>query len=64
MIIIGCDFHARYQLEFRFLPLHPEIEKSGATVVGRGKPGYPGGTQIPPTRVEVVRPKPKPEVPH
>jgi RHS repeat-associated protein len=37
---------------------HPEIEKSGATVVGQGKPGYPGGTRIPPTKVEVVRPKP------
>jgi RHS repeat-associated protein len=35
---------------------HPEIEKSGATVVGQGKPGYPGGTRIPPTKVEVVRP--------
>ncbi len=35
---------------------HPEIARSGATVVGRGKPGYPGGTRIPPTKVEVVRP--------
>jgi RHS repeat-associated protein len=35
---------------------HPEIAKSGATVVGRGKPDYPGGTKIPPTKVEVVRP--------
>jgi RHS repeat-associated protein len=38
---------------------HPEIEKSGATVVGKGKPGYPGGTKIPPTKVEVVRPEQK-----
>jgi RHS repeat-associated protein len=36
---------------------HPEIAKSGATVVGQGKPGYPGGTKISPTKVEVVRPK-------
>ena len=36
---------------------HPEIAQTGATVVGQGKPGYPGGTQIPPTKVEVVRPK-------
>ena len=35
---------------------HPEIARTGATVVGRGKPGYPGGTQIPPTNVQVVRP--------
>ena len=35
---------------------HPEIENSGATVVGQGKPPYTGGTQIPPTKVDVVRP--------
>jgi RHS repeat-associated protein len=35
---------------------HPEIEQTGATVVGKGKPDYPGGTKIPPTKVEVVRP--------
>jgi hypothetical protein len=35
---------------------HPEIEKTGATVVGKGKPDYPGGTKIPPTEVEIVRP--------
>jgi RHS repeat-associated protein len=34
----------------------PEIEQSGATVVGKGKPGFPGGTQIPATRVEIIRP--------
>jgi len=37
---------------------HPEIETSGATIVGKGKPGFPGGTQIPPTKVNVVRPTP------
>jgi|GEM_PF-6962188 len=36
---------------------HPEIEETGGTVVGKGKPGFPGGTKIPPTKVEVVRPK-------
>ena len=35
---------------------HPEIANTGATVMGKGKPGYPGGTQIPPTNVNVVRP--------
>ena len=34
----------------------PEIEQSGGTVVGKGKPGFPGGTKIPPTKVEIVRP--------
>lgn len=37
---------------------YPEIEESGAIVVGKGKPGFPGGTVIPPTKVEIVRPNP------
>ncbi|CAI9004230.1 hypothetical protein EMIT048CA2_80161 [Pseudomonas chlororaphis] len=34
----------------------PEIEKGGAIIVGKGKPGFPGGTEIPPTRIEIIRP--------
>ena len=34
----------------------PEIAKTGATVVGQGKPGFPGGTVIPPTNVTILRP--------
>jgi len=34
---------------------HPSIEQSGGTIVGKGKPGYEGGTKIPPTKVNVVR---------
>ncbi len=34
-----------------------EIEESGATIVGAGKPGFAGGTSILPTKVEVVRPE-------
>ncbi len=34
----------------------PEIQQSGAVVVGNGKPGFPRGTQIPPTTVNIVRP--------
>jgi hypothetical protein len=34
---------------------HPEIAESGATVVGKGKPPFTGGTQIPPTDVIVMR---------
>jgi len=34
----------------------PEIEQSGGRIVGKGKPGFPGGTTIPPTRVEILRP--------
>ena len=36
---------------------HPEIEESGGVIVGKGKPGFPGGTVIPPTRVQILRPK-------
>jgi len=35
----------------------PEIAESGATVVGKGKPPFSGGTKIPPTEVDIVRPK-------
>jgi hypothetical protein len=34
----------------------PQIEQSGGVVVGKGKPGFPGGTIIPPTKVEIKRP--------
>ncbi|MDP8100094.1 hypothetical protein QJU32_09600, partial [Pasteurella atlantica] len=34
-----------------------EIEKSGATVIGKGKDGFDSGTIIPPTKIEIVRPK-------
>jgi len=34
---------------------HPEIEVHGGTVVGKGKPPYVGGTEIPPTKVDVRR---------
>ena len=33
----------------------PEIERTGATVVGKGKPGYPKGTKIKPTKVIIER---------
>jgi hypothetical protein len=33
----------------------PEIGESGGTIVGAGKPGFPGGMQIPPTPVEIIR---------
>jgi len=36
---------------------HPEIARSGGVVVGAGKPGFPGGTEIPPTATTVLRPK-------
>jgi len=40
-------------------PGYPAIEKSGGTVVGNkgAAQGYPAGTKIPPTKVDIVRPK-------
>jgi RHS repeat-associated protein len=35
----------------------PEIQKDGGTVVGKGKGNFPGGTKIPPTKVDIIRPK-------
>jgi RHS repeat-associated protein len=34
----------------------PEIQISGGTITGAGKPGFPGGFSVPPTRVDVLRP--------
>jgi filamentous hemagglutinin len=34
----------------------PEIAGTGATVVGRGKPGFSGGSLIPPAHVKIRRP--------
>lgn len=34
----------------------PEMQQTGGVVVGKGKQGFPGGTQIPPTKVNIVRP--------
>ena len=34
----------------------PEIETSGATVIGKGKGDFPGGTVISPQKVDVIRP--------
>jgi RHS repeat-associated protein len=37
---------------------YPLIERNGGTVVGKGaaKKGYPEGTKIPPTKVDIIRP--------
>ena len=33
----------------------PEIGQSGGTILGAGKPGFPGGMQLPPTIVQIIR---------
>ena len=35
---------------------YPEIATKGATVVGKGKPGFPGGTILPASTVQIIRP--------
>ena len=35
----------------------PEMESSGGVVVGKGKDGFEGGTIIPPTKIDIIRPK-------
>jgi filamentous hemagglutinin len=40
--------------------VYPELETHGGVVRGKGKPPYTGGTKIPPTKVDIIRPKKKP----
>ncbi len=51
-----CKSSATAPLTKKQSAAFPEIETTGATVVGKGKPGFPGGTIIPPTRVDIIRP--------
>lgn len=39
-------------------PGYPAFEKYGGTVIGNNgaAQGYPAGTQIPPTKVDIIRP--------
>jgi hypothetical protein len=34
-----------------------EIARTGARIAGVGKPGFPGGTYLPPFKIEIVRPQ-------
>lgn len=53
---VECKSSTTAPLTPRQQVAHPQIEAQGATVMGKGKPSVPGGTQIPPTRVEIRRP--------
>lgn len=53
---VECKASATAPLTRNQALAHPEIAKSGGVVVGKGKPGMPGGTVIPPTTVQVRRP--------
>ncbi|RME29063.1 MAG: hypothetical protein D6798_01045, partial [Deltaproteobacteria bacterium] len=54
---VECKASATAPLTKNQKAAFPEIAESGATVVGKGKPGVPGGTQIPPTEVDIIRPE-------
>ncbi|HRI72739.1 MAG TPA: RHS repeat-associated core domain-containing protein, partial [Polyangium sp.] len=53
---VECKSSSRAPLTPGQTVAHPQIAKEGAVVVGKGKPDVPGGTQIPPTIVEIRRP--------
>jgi hypothetical protein len=54
---IECKSSATAPLKPHQIKAFREMEQHGATVVGRGKPGFPGGMKIPPTQVEIRRPR-------
>jgi filamentous hemagglutinin len=56
IVCTECKASATASLTRNQAAAFPEIQQSGAVVVGKGKPGFPGGTQIPPTTVDIVRP--------
>lgn len=56
IVCTECKASATAPLTTNQRAAFPEIQQSGAVVVGKGKPGFPGGTQIPPTTVDIVRP--------
>lgn len=56
IVCTECKASATAPLTKNQVAAFPEIQQSGAVVVGNGKPGFPGGTQIPPTSVNIVRP--------
>jgi RHS repeat-associated protein len=58
VVLVEAKGSATARLSRNQAARHAEIEQTGGVVVGAGKPGMPGGTQIPPgTRVKVVRPE-------
>nr|WP_240903782.1 RHS repeat-associated core domain-containing protein [Chengkuizengella sediminis] len=52
---VECKASATAPLTKNQKKAFPEIGQTGGIVVGKGKPPYIGGTQIPPTKVEIKR---------
>ncbi len=57
IVCTECKASATAPLTKNQTAAFPEIQQTGATIVGQGKPGFPGGTQIPPTTINIVRPE-------
>jgi hypothetical protein len=55
--LIECKSSATAPLTRNQAKAFPEIEATGGTVVGAGKGSFPGGTQIAPQRIEIIRPE-------
>ena len=53
---VECKASATAPLTRNQAAAFPEIQQSGGVVVGKGKPGVPGGTIIPPGTVTIRRP--------
>ncbi|WP_081087738.1 beta strand repeat-containing protein [Burkholderia stagnalis] len=62
VVCLECKASATAPLTKNQAAAFPEIAQTGATVVGKGKPGFPGGTVIPPTQVQVTRPGVPPKI--
>ena len=56
IICTECKSSATAPLTVNQKIAFPEIQRSGGIIVGKGKPGFPGGTVIPPTKVDIIRP--------
>ena len=56
IVCTECKASATAPLTKNQAAAFPEIQQSGAVVIGKGKPGFPGGTEIPPTTVNIIRP--------
>ncbi len=55
--LVECKSSATAGLTKNQTKAFPEIEQTGATVVGKGKGSFPGGMQLQPQKVEVIRPE-------
>jgi len=52
---VECKASQKARVTPKQAEAHRQIENSGGTVVGAGKPGFPGGTKIPSHRVKIIR---------